>query len=388
LPPPKSAKAAAVPATTAGGPALAALSPAVTTPPTGGGAASMTNRTAPDRGRVLEALGGSPRTEQAVADALKWLAEHQETQGFWDSDGFFSRCPAGDGCTGPAVEVDSDNGLTGLAVLAFLGAGHTQKVDGPYREVVQRGLDWLLKSQEVDGDLQRGGRIYSHAIATMAVCEALAMTNDERLRKPAQRAIDYLVRAQHPESGGWRYAPGQYGDTSVYGWVLLALRSGQGAGLRVPPQTWALARRWLDLVCSGPHQAYASYTPGLPVSHAMTAEALVCRQVLGAKRTDPALDAAGDHLLSRPPDAGDYHLYYWYYGSLGMFHLGGPHWQRWNDRLTATLLDAQEKTSHRKGSWEPRRPFGVDGGRVFTTAAGALCLEVYYRYLPLYAADP
>ncbi len=33
-----------------------------------------------------------------------------------------------------------------------------------------------------------------------------------------------------------------------------------------------------------------------------------------------------------------------------------------------------------KGSWDPIGPWGGDGGRVYSTAIMALCLEVFYRY--------
>lgn len=345
------------------------------------------NRTAPDRLRIVYEHGGSEATERAVAMALAWLAAHQSDDGRWDSDGFDQKCPAGDQCTGHAIENSSDSGLTGLALLAFLGAGHTHAKASEHQETVRKGLSWLIRVQRPDGDLQFGGRIYAHAMATLALTEAFAMTGDERLREPAQRAIVWLSEAQHAESGSWRYAPRQFGDTSVHGWAVLALRSARSAGLNVPASTWRLARKWLPMVSSGARGGLACYRPGYPPSHAMTAEALFCRHVFGAVE-DPALLAeAADYVLSRLPDAEDYHIYYWYYGTLALFPLGDERWQRWNDRLTATLLSTQVLSGHAAGSWNPQRPFGVDGGRIFSTAASALCLEVYYRYLPIYSTD-
>lgn len=360
-------------------------------------------RLAPNRLDVVIKSGGSPRTEKAVADALVWLAAHQSEAGNWDSDGFWNRCPAGDQCSGPAVETGSDTGLTALSLLAFLGAGHThvappadakEKSDGAkdanaaHRETVRKGLSWLMLAQAEDGDLRGdGGRIYCHSMATMALTEALAMTKDERIKSSAQRAVDWLARAQHLESGGWRYGPNEYGDTSVFGWALLALHSAKNAGLKIPESTWRNARRWLPVVSVGKQGGLAIYRPGYDVSPAMTAEALLCRLIFGAKADDPALTEASAYLLERLPDPGDIQIYYWYYGTLAMFQVGGPAWARWNDRITSTLLDTQEKEGHRKGSWAPHRPFGVDGGRVFSTAASALCLEIYYRYLPTFAAS-
>ncbi|MBX9655818.1 hypothetical protein K2Y11_19555, partial [bacterium] len=342
------------------------------------------NRLAPNRLAIVYRHGGSDETERAVNSALDWLAAHQSPDGRWDSDGFDAACPRGDKCDGHAIERESDTGLTGLALLAFLGAGHTHLEATKHRETVRRGLSWLIRMQRPDGDLQNGGRIYCHSMATLALTEAYAMTKDQRLRAPAQRAILWLAAAQHPETGGWRYAPRETGDTSVYGWAVLSLRSARQAKLDVPEQTWLLAKRWIPTISTGAHGGLACYRPGYPPSHAMTAEALFCRQVLGDKIDNALTNEAADYLAARLPDAGDYHIYYWYYGTLSLFQTGGSRWDRWNQRLTATLLETQRKTGHAKGSWEPRTPFGVDGGRIFSTAVSAMCLEVYYRYLPLY----
>ena len=40
-----------------------------------------------------------------------------------------------------------------------------------------------------------------------------------------------------------------------------------------------------------------------------------------------------------------------------------------------------------RGSWDPVGPWGVDGGRVYSTAILAMCLEVYYRYDKVFGTD-
>ena len=75
---------------------------------------------------------------------------------------------------------------------------------------------------------------YSHAIATMALCEAYGLSKDPRL-KAAGAARDRLHR-RGPEQVRRRLAilPGAEGDTSVFGWQMFALRSARLAGLDVP----------------------------------------------------------------------------------------------------------------------------------------------------------
>ena len=91
--------------------------------------------------------------------------------------------------------------------------------------------------------------MYAHGQAAIVLIEAYAMTGDEKLHEPAQRAIRFIEHAQH-ERGGWRYQPGQPGDTSVFGWQLMALQSARASGsnLQIDEATLKLANYYLDLV--------------------------------------------------------------------------------------------------------------------------------------------
>ncbi len=72
------------------------------------------------------------------------------------------------------------------------------------------------------------------------------MTGDRNLAGPAQKAVDFIVASQDPQLGAWRYVPRDGADTSVAGWQLMALKSGELAGLRVPAATYERVSRWLD----------------------------------------------------------------------------------------------------------------------------------------------
>jgi hypothetical protein len=52
--------------------------------------------------------------------------------------------------------------------------------------------------------------------------------------------------------------------------------------------------------------------------------------------------------------------------------------------MTAMLLTNQRQSGAAAGSWDPRDNWSKIGGRVYQTAICTLCLEVYYRYLPMY----
>lgn len=349
-------------------------------------------RILPNHGGAVKRGGGSPEAEAAVQAALAWLAANQNADGRWEAKRFGAgteRNVLGHDRRGAGAKADT--GVTGLALLAFLGSGSTHH-DGQYAVTVRKGMEFLLNSQGRDGNL--GGEaemfafMYSHGMATLAVSEDYAMTHDNRIEPFLRRAIEYTITSQHPQTGGWRYQPNDTGDMSQLGWQLMSLKSAELAGMQIPQRTRDGMVRFLKSVTSGPHNGRASYRPAEQTSRTMTAEALVCRQFLGMDRFNPASDEAGDYLLEDLPGQGKTNLYYWYYGSLSMYQLQGDHWKKWNNALQTSLLKAQESSGELTGSWSPDNDvWGGYGGRVYSTAMATLCLEVYYRYLPLYGEN-
>jgi hypothetical protein len=332
--------------------------------------------------------GGSKETEAAVQAALRWLAEHQSQDGRWEARrNEAGRETAPDGRSRPNAGADADTGMTGLALLATLGSGNTH-LRGEYRENVRRGINFLLASQDSQGCLSgtadRYAAMYCHAIAAFAMGEDYGMTGERRLEPPLRRAIAYTVAAQDPYGGGWRYQPHDAGDTSQLGWQFMALRSAQTAGIPMPESTRQGIIRYLQSVASHGNGGLAAYRPFEAPSHTITAEAMLCWQFVGISRDHPACDEAVNYLLTAPPGGGKTNFYYWYYGTLVMYQFQGDSWQRWNAAVTTQLVNLQNKEGPLAGSWDPDAVWGGYGGRIYSTALGAMCLEVYYRFSPIY----
>jgi hypothetical protein len=95
------------------------------------------------------------------------------------------------------------------------------------------------------------------------------------------------------------------------------------------------------------------------------------------------VDEATKFIRGELPQSGTPNLYYWYYGTLAMFQVQGTKWNEWNLAMQRHVLRAQRTEGHLAGSWDPDTVWGSYGGRIYSTAMGTLCLEVYYRYLPL-----
>jgi hypothetical protein len=310
--------------------------------------------------------------------------------------------------------------MTGYALLAFLGAGHTNKI-GKYKDNVRRGLEWMITTLDQTEKANGRGRYcnnhgsnYTQGVAGLALAEAAAMCRDPRVSDAAQRAIDGVVFGQRKkgqsEYEAWGYAPNAgINDTSVTGWNVMAIKSAKVAGLHVDPASYDGAMRWINAgqELENAPQGDAAYWEGGMMWYqgtadpknrhghknmALTSAASLTRLLVGGEKPTSAGVAGPANLMHKPENlpttnVARFNLYYWYYGTLTMFQVGGDHWKVWNEAMKPALLNTQRKDGDFDGSWDPlytEAQGHIYGGRVMSTALGAMCLEVYYRYLPIY----
>ena len=362
----------------------------------GSGHGSFGNRNGGGRRLMVMRHGGSKATESTVDLALQWLAYHQEPDGSWNAKKYGAKATA-------------DTAMTGLAVLAFLGAGHTEKV-GLYKDNVQRGIAWLISKQNVDGsildlrDQVMHARSYSVPIATLAMAEAAGMGNVKGTRAAAQKAIEYCTeifqQGEGSDKGAWRYEPkAPVADLSVSGWFVMALKSAKVAGLAVNQASFDGAMKFLDSVEAkhtntdkgyGPASTYLYTHSHVTHRHRTSAIGLLCRQFLGARKEDLQSSVELMVNIGGVPSTGNdakgksnVDPYYWYYGTLCVFQQGGDLWKQWNGSMKKVLPETQCKQGDDSGSWIPEGDCAEHWGRVGQTALNALCLEVYYRYMQL-----
>jgi RNA polymerase sigma factor (sigma-70 family) len=300
-------------------------------------------------------------TAAAVEEGLRWLVRKQHQNGSWKLDG------------GAANDVAA----TALALLPLLRGMEVPRAnalpaDAAHAAAVRRGLKYLVSRQTADGSF--AGGMYAHALAAIALADGLRRTGDAQLTQPAQRAIDYIVQAQH-EAGGWRYAPRQPGDTSVTSWHVLALKRGQEAGLAIPAEVFKKASAYLDSVATDDRAAYGYVAPGQG-SVAMIAAGLYCRRLLGWEARHAALVKGASFLKESPPGNGQGNVYYYHYATHVMAHVGGAEWEFWEPRIARYLLKGQEHAGPDGGSWPPAGDaFGAAGGRLMVTSLALLTFQ-------------
>lgn len=366
--------------------------------------------------------GGGAGTpyNRAVDDALDWLKNHQSPDGFWSCAAFDTECGKQgqdticDGTGSPLF----DTGITGLALLAFLGHGDTHK-DGKYKKTVRDGLKYLSDVQQSDGNFGVESNLqytYDHIIATLAMVEAYALTKDNLFKKPATKGLEYMYKIRN-QGAAWRYSPKnpematEPNDMSVTGWAIMAMTSAKECGLPLDAVALEDAMLFLEEM-TDPVSGVTGYfdrggrpprLPGLDVAwpneltESMTAVGVLCRIFADPELKRPGnkeMVEKGIEVMSKLPplwsdDApGRIDFYYWYYGTYSLFQCNDPEikggkaaWKAWEDTLIPNIAEHQHHEGERKGSWDPQvDPWGRDGGRVYTTAMLALTMEVFYRY--------
>lgn len=311
-------------------------------------------------------------TSIALAAALAWLVRHQEPGGGWSLDGFERQCQ-GAAC-GAAGKIDSPAAATGLALLPLLtsvAAGAAEASD--YEPAIAGGAQWLVERQLADGDLSAGGaqRMYSHAVAAIALAKRFAATKDAKIGAAAQRAVDFSLAAQNPNTGGWHYEPGGSGNTSSVAWQLLLIEVASQSGLTIDPECCRKADAWFRSVEQGRPSGRFSYEPGRPVTTTMTAVGLRYLALRGVPPTHAAFRGGRDYLREHPPNpAFTRDIFYWYWATPVVRSGDAEEWKAWLTGLTKGLLETQAAAGCSAGSWSAGSP----AAEIWSTTGGRLCV--------------
>ena len=342
----------------------------------------------------VRSSGGDPQLVDRVVEAsLKWMLRHQLDDGGWSFD-----CTANPNCRGqcdnPALtkHVNDRVAATALALWPMLAKGYTHTDTGEHAKhkiPIANGLEFLARNVlEGRGNaFHRGGNMYSQALTAVVLSEAYGMTQDQRLRKPSQLALNFIMEAQDPSGGGWRYLPKERGDTSSVAWQLVALKSGKLSQLRVSSLVIKRATRFLDSVAADDGAAYG-YSDATTPRPSLNAAGLLCRIFTGWKQDNDALRRGAMKLAQQGPTSD---IYATYYGTQVLFHLQKQlplEWQSWQKSMTEMLVKAQATSGHRQGSYFDGMDDGHAarvGGRLYVTSMATMTMEVYFKIGVMYS---
>lgn len=359
------------------------------------------------KAETLNNRGGNDQTETAIELGLGWLARNQEPDGSWNCakhNPYHKNLPL-PGFVNEDEFVDPS--VTGLTVLSFLGAGFTHK-DGDYKEVVQKGIEYILSCQDKSGFINIAKfrspynpandsivRRYNHNIGTLCLVEAYAMTGDESLKAPAQAVLDHSRNTPMPDFG-WSYylEPSDIGPSIFY---IMALRIASETDLVVSPNEIDKTKRYISAL-TDQKTGRITHICEIPIcfgGYDSTATGIVARFLLGASGENPYQQGASEFISRHPPVWSPLYRFpreskdimyiendilnewYWYFGTLALANIGGEKWDDWNKAMKGLLLSHQRSAD----SWDPEGPWATVGGRVYSTAFGIMTLESYYSYI-------
>ncbi|MEM6672482.1 MAG: M56 family metallopeptidase [Planctomycetota bacterium] len=277
-----------------------------------------------------ETTASAPGEQEALERALAWLASRQ-----LDGGSFSPSDPEGDA----------------LALLAFLGAGNTQKF-GPYAEVVSRGVAHLSSAVVASAEGPSGLEA-ADPLNVLVLSEAATL--DQAEVRGLATGVNALVRSlQTPDRV----------DPEVAFWSSLALASARDAGIELPAGI-------LDATVSRvPWFAAAGGGNWTDAHHA--AAATLLHALSGNDPKDGRVTAATQRILGAV-ERGEVDEQLLHLGSYALFQVGGKPWKTWRALTMDMLLAGQRKD----GSWAQAKNGGSDVG---TTALRLLSLEASWRY--------
>lgn len=240
---------------------------------------------------------------------------------------------------------------TGLAILAFMGAGYTHLSRDTYEgvcfgDVVRNGLRWLLARQDASGRFDAQDPI-ANAVAALAVSEAYGLTGSTLWKDAAQRGVKAAESA------------------AVFGPRALAWTALVAASARLSELEGAHAERAAAIV-----EALQEF-PSLLA----TAVRAHVRLVFSKEKSA----AVADELARTVPADLDPEIRLFVAGALyGLEGPTGTLWREWGPRVKEALVPRQrvKRDGCERGSWVADDV----NGRLRATALNGLALQVYYRY--------
>ncbi len=343
--------------------------------------------------------GSAPEYEKAIKNGLTFLRSKQEMDGGWP----VSLTPSNMPTDGTADFKWGRVGVSSLAMLAYLGDGHTWIVDdpmhrSPYADVMKRAAVYLLSTQDMETGRFGAGEghfMYNHAMATLAMSELSALTGANEFRVRATKAVEYLIKTQ-TKRGGWDYyghTDSQIDDISVSAWAVQALAAAREAGIAVPNETFDKALIFYSQLTKGERGIYNFQQDDGQYVPARSGMVLMIRELLGEGPSNQDIKVLSSKLVTSIPvikpefgrswnpksknaaDRAKFDPYMMYYCSYGMFFFGGHDWDDWNTKASQAIFDMQDVD----GAWRANDGYSLQGGTCYGTALCVLSLQVHHR---------
>lgn len=365
----------------------------------------MGYRLEPIKTQLRSANGGNNKDYDIAFDrGLTFLGRGQEADGGWP----VKMVPAG----WPGDSTKSFQwgriGVSSLVLLAFLGDGQVWWREGnaprpKFGNSTQLAIRFLIKQQDPEtgrfgpGSGEGVHFMFNHGMATLAMAEAAGISGDPELLDRAQRAVDFIVKAQ-TDGGGWNYyAVNKVEDMTLSAWQVQALAAAREAGLKVPDEVFKKALDLYRRATINGRVVFRFPNDDGVYTVSLAGQGLMTRQLLGDSGGMPDLKLLSAKILTQAPkvkfpdwtrgwsptknkDAlarSAFDPYMIYYCTYSLYFSGGSEWTEWSQIAMKSLLQMQDLD----GGWHPNDVNAYKGGTYYSTALAILALQVHHRIL-------
>ncbi|MFH1421779.1 MAG: hypothetical protein ABIH42_03580 [Planctomycetota bacterium] len=321
----------------------------------------------------------NPDITACITAGLAYLASVQQPDGSWK------------------IELEGQDvldsvGVTGLALLAFIGEGHTTVV-GTYKEVVSKSVGFLTSIQQEDGLIGNSDyklHRYSHAVCTLALCEIKVLTEDSALAPVCEKAVNYILKILETGAAWKLTADASDGNTQLSTWMLLALLSAKRGGISYKEGLLLVPLNHFNKVTD--EKGRANYSPPQDPSKPerqspkyqsmLTDTACVTfgRLALGISLSDTRLKASILFLRDNQPNKARLNYMYYFFGAAAKFQIDEQGYKEWLWPLKSILLSLQLPEGDKKGSWDIGQYADIHSGRIGETAFAIMALQVPYHH--------
>ena len=274
--------------------------------------------------------------------------------------------------------------MTGLAGIAILASGSTP-TRGRHWRAVRRSVEFLISKQQANGLIaamsEENQSMYGHGFSTMYLAEVFGTEEDERRQQDLHRVLTQAVKltaAAQSSYGGWIYTPTSGGDEgSVTVTQMQALRACRNAGIVVPVETVKKATQYIVQSANADGSIRYSLRGSSGGRPPITAAAVAV--LYSAGRYDDPIATKALEYAKRTISVGGQGFGHYYYSHLylaqALYFVGGRDWTEYYASIAKSLIRQQA----RDGSWT-----GDGVGTTYGTAIALTILQLPYAHLTIY----
>jgi hypothetical protein len=276
-----------------------------------------------------------------------------------------------------------------LAGLAFLADGSLPN-SGRYGTPSRQIMEFILKNCTESGLVAAPNNsqpMYGHGFATLYLAEVYGMSPPdysaekmEDIREKVHQAVKLIVRTQQPNVGGWRYQPQPNdSDISVTICQIMALRAARNDGIAVPKETIDGAISYVKR-SQEPDGGFRYTISGGGSAYPRSAAGVACLYYTrtGDGFADEIKRGVG-YLKQRLPDAGrgdgEGNFFYGNYYATQAMFMYGG--DAWEAYWPSIKKVLLSKQDKNDGKWTG------ETGQIYATSMALIMLQVPNRLLPI-----